>query len=145
MGPWSFPIVAEARMAERLLEVERARLALAAATGQGSRGKRERPRPQTSPSSMRRLLFGASALALAGCLVLGGAVVGRPEMPTAARLAASPIRTRVAPAVVEGKAPGLPSSPCGVPTFGWIHGPTAWLIDATLLQAPIHLPVCPLP
>ena len=97
MGPWSFPIVAEARMAERLLEVERARLALAAATGPGSLGKGERPRPQTSPSSMRRLLFGASALALAGCSVLGGAVVGRPEMPAAARLAASPIRTRVAP------------------------------------------------
>ena len=73
MGPWSFPIVAEARMAERLLEVERARLALAAATGPGSLGREELPRPQTSPSSMRRLPSGASALALAGCPVLGGA------------------------------------------------------------------------
>ena len=47
MGPWSFPILAEARMAERLLEIERTRLALAAATGPAPRGKRERPRPQS--------------------------------------------------------------------------------------------------
>ena len=145
MGPWSFPIVAEARMAERLLEVESERLALAAATGPGPRGKRPRLRSQTSPSSMRRPPFAVSAVALAGCPVLGGAVVGRPEMPVATRPAAGPIRTRVAPAPVEGGAPGLPSGPCGVTTHGWVDGPAAWLIDGTPLEARILLPVGPLP
>ena len=145
MGPWRFPIVAEARMAEQLLEVERARLALAAATGLGSLWKEERPRPQASPSSMRWLLSGASVLALAGCPVLGGAVVGRPEMPAATRPAASPIRTRVAPAVVGGGAPGRPSSPCGLATHDCVNGPAAGLIDATPLEARVLLPVRPLP
>ena len=43
MQPTSFPIVAEARMAERLLEVERERLARAAAKTAGSRGTAKAP------------------------------------------------------------------------------------------------------
>ena len=119
MGPWSFPIVAEARMAERLLEAERARLARAAAAGQRSvRGRRERPQPQVTPSSRRRLLVRASALALAGCLVLGGAVVGQADLPTAARPVVVPVEvlsrtSTVARAVglLYGEAPGLPIEP----------------------------------
>ena len=153
MGPWSFPIVAEARMAERLLEAERARLARTAAAGHRSaRGRRERPQPQVTPSSRRRLLFRASALALAGCLLLGGAVVGQADLPTAARPVVVPVEvlsrtSTVARAVglLYGEAPGLLMSPCGVPTFGWVHGPAAWLLEATLLQAPVLPPICPLP
>lgn len=152
MGPWSFPIVAEARMAERLLEAERARLARTAATGQGSQGRREGPQPQASPSSRRRLLLGASVLALAGCLVVGGPVVGRAGPQTAAEPVVVPVhvlfRTATvarAGSLVLGEVPSLPPSPCGVPTFGWVHGPAAWLLEATLLQAPVLLPVCPLP
>jgi hypothetical protein len=152
MGPWSFPIVAEARMAERLLEAERARLARTAAAGQRSQGRREGPQPQASPSSRRRLLLGASVLALAGCLVVGGTVVGQAELPTAARPVVVPVevlsRTSTvvrAVSLLLGEAQGLPSSPCGVPTFGWVYGPTAWLMDPPPLQAPVLLPVCPLP
>lgn len=53
MGPWSFPIVAEARMAERLLEVEGARLALADATGAGSRGSARAGDPQAQTRGHR--------------------------------------------------------------------------------------------
>jgi hypothetical protein len=47
MGPWSFPILAEARMAERLLDIERTRLALAAAPVPGPQRERERPRHES--------------------------------------------------------------------------------------------------
>jgi hypothetical protein len=149
MGPTSFPILAEARMAERLLQAERARLARIAAAGQGSRERRD---PQVTPSSRRRLLFRASALALAGCLVLGGAVVGQADLPTTARPVVVPVEvlsrtSTVARAVglLSSEARSLPSSPCGVPAFGWVYGPAAWLVDATLPQAPVLLPICPLP
>jgi hypothetical protein len=152
MGPWTFPIVAEARMAERLLEAERARLARAAAAGHRSQGRRERPKPRASRSSRPRLLVGASALALVACLLLGGAVVGQADLPTAARPVVVPdhVLTRVstvasAVCLLFAEPQALPSSPCGVPTFGWVYGPTAWLMDPPLLQAPVLLPVCPLP
>ena len=52
---------------------------------------------------------------------------------------------RVRGVIAEGEAPDLPLSPCGMPTFGWVHGPAAWLIDASMLRPPVLLPVCPLP
>jgi hypothetical protein len=176
MQPASFLIVAEARMAERLLEVERERLARAAAKTAGSRG---RPKPQASSSSVRRLLTRASTVVLAGCLLPGGTVVAQAEthpagpsvaVPTHVLARASTIahagnllsegtvaeETAVASARPEtgpitalasagGEAPELPSSPCGVATFGWIPGPATWLMDATLLRAPVLLSICPLP
>jgi hypothetical protein len=164
-------------MAERLLEVERERLARAAAKTAGSRG---RPKPQASSSSVRRLLTRASTVVLAGCLLPGGTVVAQAEthpagpsvaVPThvlarastiahagkllfggtvaeatavaaSARPGSSPI---TALASAGGEAPELPSSPCGVATFGWIPGPATWLMDATLLRAPVLLSICPLP
>jgi hypothetical protein len=104
MGPWSFPIVAEARMAERLLEAERARLARTAATGQRSRGRRERPKSHAIPSSRRRLLFGASALGLVACLVLGGAVMVGDEAAVASVVPVRPtFRIVMTPALVSGE------------------------------------------
>ncbi len=80
MQPASFPILAEARMAERLLEVERERLARAVAKTAGSResarelppadGRRSRAtRPHSSTMTGLAL---AGCLALATSLVLGG-------------------------------------------------------------------------
>ena len=175
MQPTSFPIVAEARMAERLLEVERERMARAVATARPRGG----PKPQATSSRMRSLLARVSTVALAGCLLLAATAVGQTEthpagrvvaVPThvlartstiahagyflfggtvaeetavaaAARPASSPIRATTA----STSAGDLPSSPCSVPTFGWVYPPTAWLLDASLLRAPILLPVCPLP
>ena len=78
MGPWSFPIVAEARMAERLLEAERARLARTAAAGQGSQGSARagdaQPSRGTGHVSLRRRLA-TIGVTLVACLVLGGAVM----------------------------------------------------------------------
>ena len=152
MGPWSFPIVAEARMAERLLEAERARLARTAAAGQGSQGRRDEPQPQASPSSRRRLLAGprSSPSSPAWCSA-GRSSAGQDRRsaasPSSSRSTCSPgpRRSPAPSSLVLGEVPSLPSSPCGVPTFGWVHGPAAWLVDATLLRAPVLLPVCPLP
>ena len=149
MGPTSFPIMAEARMAERLLEAERARLARTAAAGHRSQARQDEPRPQASPSSGRRLLARASALALVACLVLGGAVMLGSET-AAASVVPVHVLSRTATvaravSLVLGELPSLPPSPCGVPTFGWVQGPAAWRIDPTLLRTPVLLPVCPLP
>ncbi len=78
MGPWSFPIVAEARMAERLLEAERARLARAAEAGHRSQGSARagdaQPSRGTGHVSLRRRLA-TIGVTLVACLVLGGAVM----------------------------------------------------------------------
>ena len=101
MGPWSFPIMAEARVAERLLEAEHARLARTAAAG---RGRWEEPPPQVSPSSGRRLLARASALALVACLVLGGAVMIGDEAAVASVVPVRPtFRSVMSPALVSGE------------------------------------------
>ncbi len=149
MQPTSFPIVAEARMAERLLEVERERLARAAAMTAGSRG---RPKPQASSSSVRRLLARASTVVLAGCLLSSGTVVAQTETHPAGPPVAVPTHVLARASTIAhagkllfGGTVALPSSPCGVATFGWVHGPAAWLMDASLLRAPVLLSICPLP
>jgi hypothetical protein len=73
MGPWSFPIVAEARMAERLLEVERERLARTAVTGHRSRTGKKLPETEGRHGRATRLRSTfVTGLAIAGSLVLGG-------------------------------------------------------------------------
>jgi hypothetical protein len=102
MGPWSFPIVAEARMAERLLEVERARLARTGAAA--SRARRDELKPLASPSGGRRLLVRASAIALVACLVLGGAVMRGSETAAASVVPVHPpFPIVMSPALVSGE------------------------------------------
>ena len=113
MGPTTFPIVAEARMAERLLEVERARLARTALAGHRARGRREGPKPQASPSSWRRLLSRASTITLVACLVLGGAVMIGDQAAVASVVPVRPtFRTVMTPALVSGAWFCLPNGTC---------------------------------
>ena len=111
MQPASFPIVAEARMAERLLEVERERLARAVAKTAGSResarelppadGRRSRAtRPHSSTMTGLAL---AGCLALATSLVLGGlstVALGNTEVSIAS--APPPSASPMRPALVRG-------------------------------------------
>jgi hypothetical protein len=100
MQPITFPIVAEARMAERLLEVERERLARAAATTPVGRGRKPPPEPSSSAGARPRLTR-ALGIALAGCLVLAGAVLGETATQAPTRLASVPthVLTRTSVAV----------------------------------------------
>ena len=107
MGPWSFPIVAEARMAERLLEAERARLARTAAAGQGSQGSARAGDPQPSRGTglvSRRRRLVTIGVTLVACLVLGGAVMVGDQAAVASVVPVRPtFRSVMSPALVSGE------------------------------------------
>jgi hypothetical protein len=104
MGPTSFPILAEARMAERLLEAERARLARTAATGQGSASAGHlQPSRGTGRVSRRRRLA-TIGVTLVACLGLGVPVMVGDEAAVASVVPVRPtFRTAMTPALVSGE------------------------------------------
>jgi len=118
MGPWSFPIVAEARMAERLLEAERARLARAAATGQGSRGSARAGAPQPARATgrvSRRRRLATIGVTLVACLVLAGPVMTGDEAAVASVVPVRPtFRIVMTPALVSGEWVCLSNGYCEV-------------------------------
>ena len=107
MGPWSFPIEAEARMAERLLEVERERMARSLAPRTERRGVRDpltgrqQGDPHRRPARVRSAWM--PVLALAACLAIGGlpAVAGGTDPAGAPTGAPSAILMR--PTMVSGE------------------------------------------
>lgn len=107
MGPWGFPIVAEARMAERLLEVERERMARRAASRPRGGEASDLCRPQAQEGAHRRAprvrSVSITFLVLATCFAVGGlsALSGGTDPPGGPT--DLPTATLVRPALVSGE------------------------------------------